>query len=228
MCTLNWTPTNFLRGEYVVRQSGPLAVSMWRGNKVTIMSTNVQPGEEVVIHRKQRDGTTLAVPASASVQSYNKWMGGVDQGDQLRKYYQLRLKSKKFYKYIFWFLIDVCIINTYRLHTQHSNSPCNNLKTFRLELAKALIGSYNSRKRPVPRREHHISPLPPPPSSLKHFPIKCKTSSQKGLSRCWYCSHVRKPPVRKETTWYCCECDLHLCHTGVPATDCFLQHHRAM
>ena len=175
--------------------------------------------------RKQQDGSTLRVPAPAAIQSYNKWMGGVDQGDQLRKYYQLRLKSKKFYKYIFWFLIDVCIINTYRLHSTYSNVHYPNLKSFRLDLAKALIGKYNSRKRAVPIG-HHISPPPPTCVALRHFPMKYKTASKKGTSRCWFCSHSRKPPVRKETVWFCSECSLHLCHTGEPETDCFFQYHR--
>ena len=140
------------------------------------------------MNRKQQDGSTLRVPAPAAIQSYNQWMGSVDQGDQLRKYYQLRLKSRKFYKYIFWFLTDVCIINTYRLHSAYSNEPYPNLKSFWLDLAKTLIGRYNSRKRPVPNMSHHISPPPPTRVALRHFPIKQKTTSEKGLSRYWFCS----------------------------------------
>ena len=202
-------------------------MSIWRDNRdVTVLSTNVQPGEKVSVQRKQQDGFTLSIPAPAAIQSYNKWMGGVDQGDQLRKYYQLRLKSRKFYKYIFWFLVDVCIINTYRLHSAYSKEPYANLKTFRLDLAKALIGRYNSRKRPVPSIGHHISPPPPTRVALRHFPVKNKTTSKKGTSRCWFCSHHRKPAVRKETVWYCTDCKLYLCHTGETDTDCFLDYHR--
>ena len=42
-------------------------------------------------------------------------MGGVDRGDQLRQYYHVRVKSCKSYKYIFWFLFEVCILNSYIL-----------------------------------------------------------------------------------------------------------------
>lgn len=49
-------------------------------------------------------------------------MGGVDRGDQLRQYYHLRLKSRKFYKYIFWFLVDVSITNTYILHKAYGGA----------------------------------------------------------------------------------------------------------
>ena len=216
-----------LTGDSLVLQSGHLGITIWRDNKdVSVMSTNVQPGEQGVVRRMQHDATSVDVPAPTSVISYNKWMGGVDRGDQLRQYYHLRLKSRKFYKYIFWFLIDVCIVNTYILHKYYSNSPNahTTLKPFRLELAKSLIGHYNSRKRAVPRTNHL---LPPPPTrvALQHFPTKRKTASKKGVSRCWYCAHVRRPTTRKETFWYCEHCDLHLCHTGESATDCFLRYH---
>ena len=46
-------------------------------------------------------------------------MGGVDRGDQLRGYYSCRSKSRKFYKYIFYFLLDTTITNAYIL----SESP---------------------------------------------------------------------------------------------------------
>ena len=115
---------NNLRGDSIVRQSGQLGASIWLDNKpVSIMFTNVQPGEEGVVRRMQRDTTALEVPAPASIISYNKWMGGVDKGDQIRQYYHFRLKSRKFYKYIFWFLIDVCIVNSYILHKHYSKSP---------------------------------------------------------------------------------------------------------
>ena len=189
---------------------------------------NVQPQESSTVRRMQRNATTLEVAAPMAVISYNKWMGGVDRGDQMRKYYQLRLKSRKFCKYIFWFLFDVSIVNAYVLYTHYSTSTCSNFKQFRLELAKSLISTYNSRKRAVPWYSHHLLPPPPTRVALRHFPIKHKTTSQKGVSRCWYCSHVRKPPRRKETAWYCTDCGLHLCHSGEADTDCFLRYHPTM
>ena len=161
--------------------------------------------------------------------SYNKWMGGVDRGDQLRQYYQLRLKSRKVYKYIFWFLVDVSITNAFVLHqynTSTSTRP-SPFKAFRLELAKGLIGAYNSRKRAAPTAAP-VVPRPRRPTSLAHFPLRRPTGSKKGMARCWYCSHTRRQPLRRETMWYCGECELYLCHTGVRETDCFMAHHEAL
>ena len=48
-------------------------------------------------------------------------MGGVDQNDQLRGYYNVRLKCRKYYKYIFWFLFDLAITNSYILTKRHTD-----------------------------------------------------------------------------------------------------------
>ena len=42
-----------------------------------------------------KPNTTIKQPLN--ITSYNKYMGGVDKADQLRSYYQLRMKSRKFY-----------------------------------------------------------------------------------------------------------------------------------
>ena len=66
----------------------------------------------------------------------NKYMGGVDKNDQLREYYHVRLKSRKYYKYLFWMLFDVAITNAITIArvnpTLHARSnqnrqevPCN-------------------------------------------------------------------------------------------------------
>ena len=110
-------PISYYRGDSVVRQSGQLAAVVWMDNKqVVVMSTNVQPHEISTVRRMQSDATVHDVAAPMSIVSYNKWMGGVDRGDQMRQYYHLRLKSRKFYKYIFWFLVNVCIANSYIIH----------------------------------------------------------------------------------------------------------------
>ena len=67
------------------------------------ISTNCQPSSCGTVNRKQPDGTSVEEPCPESIISYNKFMGGVDRGDQLHGYYRCRSKSRKFYKYIFSF-----------------------------------------------------------------------------------------------------------------------------
>ena len=131
---------------------------------------------------------------------YNEHMGGVDEGDQLRGYYHVRLKCTKNYKYIFWF----------------TGTPMTQ-KQFRVKLAEQLIGDYCSRKRAGRPRKR---PCPPnnTPTSITHLPSHSKST------RCVYCRDVRSPPRRKESVWVCTVCEGHpsFCLTGKEdGSDCF-------
>ena len=148
------------------------------------MATNVQPDERGTVRRRHTDTTVREVQAPMAIISYNKWMGGVDRGDQLRQYYQLHLKSRKVYKYIFWFLVDVSIANAFILHqynTSTSTRP-SPFKAFRLELAKGLIGDYNSRKRAAPTAAPSCPPTPTTNITIP-LPIVATNRQQEG-----YCS----------------------------------------
>ena len=188
------------RGESIFRQKKNLVVCAWQDKRqVYVMSTNCQATGTSTVRRKQKDGSISHVPCPPSVVLYNKFMGGVDHHDQFRSYYKLRSKSKKFYTYIFWFLLDVCTINAFLLMRHFgasTHSKLSQIKHFRVKLAEGLIGSYNSRQKyslPAKVREVAKQPGCKPPSysqardptrvassSLQvgqgHFPVKGKVS----------------------------------------------------
>lgn len=74
-------------------------------------------------------------------------MGGVDRADQLHDYYSVGRSSYKWYRCIFWFLIDVSICNAFVLCNYHRLSQglgkVRQLK-FRTSLAKQLIGGFST------------------------------------------------------------------------------------
>ena len=73
------------RGDSLTVQKGKVTASAWMNRKtVMVMSTNCQPNDTGSVLRTQLDGSRLPVPCPASIISYNKFMGGVDRGDQLR------------------------------------------------------------------------------------------------------------------------------------------------
>ena len=184
------------------------------------MSTTSQPETTGTVLRRQRDGTRVSVPCLEAIISYNQNMGGVDRGDQLRGYYNCKVKSRKFYKYIFYFLLDVSITNAFILYKNFRSSPTfKTIKKFWLQLARELIGGYTSRCRAGPGGGV-IRPLP-----LQHFPLKinkdqCEPERKRRRVRC---SQHKK---RTQTSWFCRECGVFLCHTGDAATDCFLKWHK--
>ena len=207
------------RGESVIRQRGQVTAVMWLDNRVIhVLSTNGQPSEITTVPRKQKDGSTKQITCPASILSYNTYMGGVDHGDQLHGYYHVRLKNRKYYKYIFWFLFDVSITNSYVLFKE-AHPQCSfgkHVINYRIELARRLIGDYNSRKRIYGCTTTHSG----------HFPLKkvCEEGqeTQRLRGKCYYCS-INK--IRRDTQWYCNECQHFFCHTGKVETDCFYIYH---
>lgn len=78
---------SLIRGESMTVQK-EVSASGWQDKKVVVvMSTKCQPS----------DGGSVPVPCPQSVILRNKYMGGVDGGDQLRGYYECRKMSRKFY-----------------------------------------------------------------------------------------------------------------------------------
>ena len=79
------------RGDSETRQAGNLVVTVWQDNRpVTILSTNSQATTPQSVQRRQKDGTRKDVSCPEAIILYNKYMGGVDKGDQLRGYYNVR------------------------------------------------------------------------------------------------------------------------------------------
>ena len=141
-------------------------------------------------------------------------MGGVDRNGQLRGYYHIRLKCRKSYKYIFWFLFDFAVTNSCVLCKQYTDIKIDNLIAFRVSLATELIDDYCSRKR-IGQPSIH-----PPVKRFcqEHFPVRGADKPH----RCHYCNKVKKE--RHETVWYCRDCQKYLCHSG-KEDDCFLLYH---
>ena len=49
------------------------------------------------VSRRERDGSVVDVSVPSAILTYTKYMGGVDLGDQLRKYYSVCLECVKNY-----------------------------------------------------------------------------------------------------------------------------------
>ena len=206
------------RGNSVTVQSDNVGASKWMDRAaVTLMYTGYDTTETSTVLRRKKDGTRAPVPCPVACVDYNKYMGGVDWGDQLRAYYATKIKSRKFYKYIVNFLLGVALTNAYILHQQSHPSSKVSVKKFQEVLATQLIGEYSSRRKPG-RGSCVITPFP-----LRHFPSK-----PPGKSSCrkrGRCARRQEKKQRRDTQWYCQECGVWLCHSGT-ADDCFLLWHK--
>ena len=160
------------QGETVQAQRGNLMFTKWHDKRdVSFLSTNVSPldaGRQV--QRTVRgENVNITKPKVADV--YTASMGGVDQADQLRSFYSTGWQSRKWYKYIFWFIFNLSVCNAFVLegfYRQSRGMKKRTLLVFKRELAGRLINGFTQRKRratiPVPvgpsrtvRAEEHVS-----------------------------------------------------------------------
>lgn len=88
---------------------------------VFYLSMNCDPQEKIYVQRKQKDGTVKDVPCPVIGQQYNKFMFGVVWADQLRMQYSTSRKSRKWWKYMLWFLVDLSVVNAFICMKESAN-----------------------------------------------------------------------------------------------------------
>lgn len=192
------------RGESLFRRKGDVVATVWKDKKlVSFISTQCQVGGNETVSRKQKDGSIIQVPAVPVVQLYNKYMGGVDLSDQKRQYYESSRRAEKWWRYLLWFSIDVCIVNAHILMMEADNHPNLSQLQFRIELIEGLIGEFTARQRNT-AIEGTVQ--------AHHWPV------QMSKGRCKRCLKSRKNTF--------CRMGCELCGIRICLT-CFKNHHSA-
>ena len=162
----------------------PLTASWWKDRKdVYVMSALHKKAIEYVMKRPKGCKEKKSIPCPSMIADYNCYMGGVDLTDQHLSYYSMTTRrSLKWWKKVFWRLIDITIINAWILY--RSNHPSSAVKTqrlFRLKLIEELVQPVLSlRAAPACPPYLRISPGRQPIASRlvgKHFPYKARNAS---------------------------------------------------
>ena len=85
---------------------------------VTICSSAHKATEAEWVRRRVKVGEewrTRLVRRPAVIHDYNQYMGGVDKSDQLLTSYNLLMKSMRWWKTLFFHMVDVAVLNSYLL-----------------------------------------------------------------------------------------------------------------
>ena len=136
---------------------------------------------------------------------YTSKMEDVDQADQLRSYYYTGRQTKKWYRYLWWFLVNVCVCNGHILECIHRGNNKRSQLQFRLVLAKQLINGFSQRKRPVQGASNASNRR-----SVEHTSVRIDGSKK----QCVHCKTVGgKTPkgYPKEFNFECSTCKVCLC-----------------
>ena len=151
------------QGESIFCRKNNLVATARKDKKVVhFLSTQSNPVGNDTVNRKQRDGTVIQVRSALVIKCYNRSMGGMDLHDQLRGYYAIGTKSRKWWRYLFWFCVDVSIVNGFILERKAINHRSRTQLDFRVELAKDLIGEFSSRGRTASAGQLEVGHWPIP------------------------------------------------------------------
>ena len=215
-------------GRRAIAVEDSMAVIQWRDKRLVSLLSTVHHDTPVQVERRCRSapGGRDVVEKPEAVVEYNKYMGGVDRGDQLLSYYGFPHRTVKWWRRAFFFLFDAAVVNSYIMYTAAHNGPGHHLshEQFRITLAKQLL----KRAAQQPQQpQQSQQPLPevtgphgPPHQVLqpaarlteRHFLAQLgKSAAGHQLQKnCHVCSN-KKGRGRVTTTYKCKQCDLPMC-----------------
>jgi hypothetical protein len=111
-------PRGVFKMASAVSDPGLVALGWMDNRPVYMLGSNVSTTLTSVA-RREKNGAVTNVPCPQMMKDYQTYMGGVDKHDQLRlQSYSLQLANRfvKYYKSLFWGLVDMAIVNGYIIH----------------------------------------------------------------------------------------------------------------
>jgi len=213
------------RGSFVhkVEQTRNIVAVRWFDNRsVNLLSTYV--GVEPIQQSRRWDKKTkqyIYIDRPEIVHEYNHFMGGIDLLDSLLAKYRYKMKSRRWYLYLFWHTLVIGLVNAWLVYRRDCSllsmqkREILNRRRFQAQVADALILVSVSRKRGRPSledstvlaekkvcREIRNGPCDDVRKDcFAHWPAK---TDKRG--RCKVC-------VKNQTNTLCEKCNVRLCFT---------------
>ena len=192
-------PTDLKKGEMITKHTKHQLAMCWKDKRQVYMLSTVHSDAMV----PQAEGK---VSKPLAILDYNNNMGLVDKSDMQMSFNDTTRRSMKWYKKLFFRLVDVAIYNAYLLYKYVHQEPTLPLSSFRLELIKEICKKFCG-KRTEPGR--------PAGNNVKRLIGKHYISSIAGRRkrrRCYVCSNTtRRQKKRTDTRFECKECNVGLC-----------------
>lgn len=202
------------RGEIQYYSTQRLLALKWQDKREVRLLSSLHNSSMVTAKRKNNED----IVKPKCVVDYNESMGGVDRTDMLLSTTESVRKSVKWYKKVFFHLLDLAVLNSHCIYKMKTGSLIP-LLDFQRQLIKDLIAKY---KQVQPRSSGSRTSTGHSPLRLiaRHFPSmypRRPKDNKKISKRCVVCSAQKK---RKETCYTCRNCDVALCVVG-----CFEKYH---
>lgn len=188
------------KGESIWKRKGKVVVTKWKDKRDVRMISTCHKHKMIKINPKR--GAEKCKPQC--VLDYNAHMSGVDRADQMMSYYSSPRKTIKWYRKVFFHLVDICLWNACFIYKKKHRSK-KTLLQFREEILLDILKP---------------KPVTAPIVDFKshHFPAE-NTGDKNTMKRCRWCS---KQNVRKRSKYHCPECED---KPGLCVVPCFREWH---
>ena len=209
------------QGEGIFRRRGNLVAMKWHDKRDVRMLSTIHTSQCVVVKNKRGD----MVVKPQLIVDYIKKMGGVDLTDQLQQYYGIFRKTNKYWRKLYFYLLNILVCNAFVLHKQFGVNKTLTQYDFRMEIVLALLGEADDVPFPTHRGRKSLV-APARRLTERHFPSAIPavaTAKRKPRRDCVACNASksdRQGFVRGQSSFECLECQVTLC---VP--DCFREYH---
>ncbi|KAI2644801.1 PiggyBac transposable element-derived protein 4 [Labeo rohita] len=208
------------KGEVDFRENGSQLAVKWHDKRDVHVLTTVHPtGMAATGKTDHITGQPKMKPVC--VLEYNKKMGAVDKADMMTGFLECTRKSTKWYKKVFFHLLDTVVLNSQIVYWQLTGKEITSMQ-FRINLMRGLLEEYSTSR--CPSKGGRPALDTPLRLTARHFPSEVpQTTSQGSRTRrhCKVClSSTRKSKQRRLTKYMCVPCNTPLC-----AVPCFEEYH---
>ncbi|KAF8770108.1 PiggyBac transposable element-derived protein like [Argiope bruennichi] len=189
-------------------------------NKYCIISTN---SKMELVDVKMREGSKITTEQCPSaIIKYDTYMKKVKLVLPNQDYYNRVSKLSKWWRYLFWFLLDSCLKNAYIVYTSTNtprNQSSNGFTDFKLDVIEEILESItvdSSRKKSTPSccatsvLSSEPDQSPSTSSTLSHQKVKIKGKKQ----ACGRCSRLKLKTAANycvQSSYMCNTCQIYLC-----------------
>ncbi|XP_017754359.1 PREDICTED: piggyBac transposable element-derived protein 4-like [Eufriesea mexicana] len=192
------------KGEAVVFSTRDMAAIKWRDKKNVVLLTTMHGLDFAETGITNRYTGQKCLKPTAVI-DYNRYMGGVDIGDQiLSKFHSMR-RCREPYKQIFFYLIDMMLLNSYVIFKNHKRDRA--FHVYKQKLAEEIIEKYL----PNVKVSEACNSDSITRYTGRHFPMRIPATAAKGNRTSKRCVACLAESVRRETVFKCDICDVALC-----------------
>ena len=136
------------RGDYLWRAHQRLVATAWNDRRIVYHISTIHPPQSndqpSTVKRKSGNGASVDINCPPAQVDYQKYMGGVDLADQLVKTFSTVRKSRKAWKKLFGYGLEVCLLNSFIIMKKIKPSNVE-FVAFRKEIARQLIAGQSFR-----------------------------------------------------------------------------------